>query len=88
MIGIILLASAHVSNAGLSLNSTFSDNMVLLKGALVPVWGLGDNRERIIILFHGQVVSTMVAEGKWTVSLQPLPYVTIPEDIVVVGRFP
>lgn len=43
LIGIILLASAHVSNAGLSLNSLFSDNMVLQKGALVPVWGLGDN---------------------------------------------
>lgn len=59
--------------------------MVLQKGAPVPIWGHGDNGERITVLFHGQVVSAVIADGKWTVCLQPLPYVTIPENLVVVS---
>jgi sialate O-acetylesterase len=73
---------ASTVNAALP-NSLFSDNMVLQQGVVVPVWGRGNDGERVTVRFHGQSVSATVANGKWMVRLQPLPYVTAPEDLVI-----
>jgi len=48
----------------------FSSNMVLQKGAAVPVFGLGQPGEKVVVTFDGQKKSTEVAEdGRWQVEL-------------------
>jgi sialate O-acetylesterase len=73
------------SHALVKLNSIFSDNMVLQQGVTVPIWGTADDDELITVKFNGQVMSTQAKAGKWMVTLQPLPYVTIPETLEVLA---
>jgi sialate O-acetylesterase len=77
-----ILLLAFKVNAALP-NSIFSDNMVLQQGVVVPVWGTGNDGEIVTVRFHGQTVSATVSNGKWIIRLQPLPYVTTPEDLVI-----
>jgi sialate O-acetylesterase len=71
------------SRALVKLNSIFSDNMILQQGVTVPIWGTTDKDELITVRFNGQVVSTQAKAGKWMVTLQPLPYVTVPATLEV-----
>ena len=82
LLTIIISLLAFAVNAALH-NSIFSDNMVLQQGVVVPVWGTGNDGEKVTVRFHGQSVSASVINGKWMVRLQPLPYVITPEDLVI-----
>ena len=53
-------------------NSLFSDNMVLQRGVVVPVWGTAKDSEKVTIEFNGQTVSTIAKDGKWMLKLKPL----------------
>ncbi len=72
----VLLASALTLTlpvaAEVRLHPLFSDHGILQRGIRVPVWGTGDEGERVTVEFAGQKVSTTAHNGRWQVSLSPL----------------
>ncbi len=57
----------------MKLASLFSDHMVLQRDRPVPVWGWSSAGETVTVEFAGQRKTAVAdAEGKWTVSLDPL----------------
>ena len=53
--------------------NVFTDNMVLQRDKVVPVWGTADAGEAVTVSFAGQTVKAMAdADGRWEVRLQPL----------------
>ncbi|MGA2173820.1 MAG: sialate O-acetylesterase [Verrucomicrobiota bacterium] len=50
----------------------FSDNMILQRGAAVPIWGWGQEGATVTVKFRGQTVSARVKEGKWIAWLHNL----------------
>ena len=53
--------------------NVFTDNMVLQRGKVVPVWGTADAGEEVKVSFAGQTVTTKADEGgRWEARLQPL----------------
>ena len=58
--------------AEVRLHPLFSDHGILQRGIRVPVWGTGDEGERVTVEFAGQKVSTTAHNGRWQVSLSPL----------------
>lgn len=50
----------------------FTDNAVLQRGIMAPVWGTANNGEKVTVRFQNQTVSTTAADGKWMVRLKPL----------------
>jgi sialate O-acetylesterase len=49
----------------------FSDNMVLQRGAYVPVWGAGEDGALVSLSFGNVRVSTRVKGGRWELRLPP-----------------
>jgi sialate O-acetylesterase len=66
--------AAAVVRTQLTLPRVFSDNMVLQRDRPVPVWGWAPSGEKVTVAFAGQTkTATADTEGKWTVTLDPLP---------------
>src|SRR5829696_5956127 len=65
--------------AGLSVSPIFASNMVLQRGAPVPVFGAADPGTTVTVQFQSQSVSAVAAsDGKWqatlaTMSASPVP---------------
>lgn len=53
-------------------NPLFTDGAVLQRGQSLPVWGTARDGEKVTVEFAGQKASTTAADGKWSVSLEPL----------------
>lgn len=52
----------------------FSDHAVLQRNVPLPVWGTADPAEKITVRYRGAAVETTAdAEGRWRVTLPPLP---------------
>ena len=68
--GASLVAAAEV--AELRLPQIFSDGMILQRQMKVPVWGWGQNGEKITVEFNGQSKSAVVKNGQWRVDLDPM----------------
>lgn len=65
---------APVVRPQLTLPRVFSDNLVLQRERPVPVWGWAPSGEKVTVAFAGQTkTATADKEGKWTVTLDPLP---------------
>tara|TARA_R110002050_G_scaffold53118_2_gene120825 strand:- start:55163 stop:57112 length:1950 start_codon:yes stop_codon:yes gene_type:complete len=59
-------------NANVELPLLFSDGMVLQRDKQIPVWGLADANEKIVIRFNNQIVKTKAnKKGEWKASLKP-----------------
>lgn len=67
-------------------NSLFTDNAVFQRGVEVPVWGTGDNDEKVIVEFNGQKLETTVKDGKWMLKLKPMKENSTPQNMVVTGK--
>jgi len=80
----LLIASICV-RAEVSLNSLFSDHMIVQKGAAVPVWGTAGEGEKVTVRFNGQTVSTVAMKGKWMIRLLPMDYQLTPLTMKVSG---
>ena len=53
--------------------NVFTDNMVLQRDKVVPVWGTADAGEEVTVSFAGQTTkATADADGKWEARLRPL----------------
>ena len=81
-----LLAVLVCAHAQVSVNSIFSDHMILQKGVPVSVWGPAGEGEKITVSFNGQKVSSIAVNGKWMVKLSPMPYQLTPLEMTVSGK--
>ena len=83
---LLVLATAAPVAQGVSLPHVFGDNMVLQRGQRVPVWGKGEPGESIAVAFAGQQAKTTVdADGRWRVDLEPLNASSAGADFTVRG---
>ena len=78
--GLVLAARADVK-----LNGMFTDNLVLQRDTLAPVWGWADEGEEITVAFRGQQVKTKAKDGCWMVRLNKLT-AGGPDDLTVTGK--
>jgi sialate O-acetylesterase len=60
------------ARADVAPNSLFSDGAVLQQGIAVPVWGTGQDGEKVTVKFADQTATTTVKDGRWMVRLKPL----------------
>ena len=51
----------------------FSDNMVLQREKPIAVWGDGKDGITVTVALGGHIASTTVRDGKWRVTLPPMP---------------
>lgn len=72
-LGIIFSFFLFVSGfAQIKPNSLFTDNLVLQRGVVVPVWGTAKDGETVTVEFAGQKQTAKIVGGKWMVKLNPL----------------
>ncbi|MEI6175825.1 MAG: hypothetical protein WCS43_02940 [Verrucomicrobiota bacterium] len=53
-------------------NPLFADGAVLQRGQPVPIWGTARDGEKVTVEIDNQKVSTIAADGKWSLTLKPL----------------
>ena len=58
--------------ADVRLHGLFTDNMVLQRGASVPIWGWADDGEAVTVEFGDQIAKTKAKDGRWRVRLKKL----------------
>ncbi len=82
----ILALAVGPASAELSMPAIFGDNMVLQQKLANPVWGWDTPGTEITVTFEGQTKSaTAAADGKWTVTLDPVPASAQPAAMSVIG---
>jgi sialate O-acetylesterase len=65
----------------------FKDGAVLQRDKPVPVWGTANAGEKVTVTFAGQTKSaTADANGRWMVTLEPLPASATPGTLTFVGE--
>ena len=82
----ILLASFSLLHAAsaLELGAPFADHAVLQRELPLPVWGWSKPGTDVSVEFAGQKKSATAAEnGKWTVTLDPLPASAEPRAMTI-----
>ena len=67
-----LVFGSFLAQATVKPNSLFSNNMVLQRGVIVPVWGTAKDGETVTVEFAGQKQTVVAASGKWIVKLTAL----------------
>jgi sialate O-acetylesterase len=68
----------------LELPSIFSDHMILQREQPVPVWGTAEPGVTVTVEFAAQTKTTTVgADGKWRVDLDPMPASSSPRKMTV-----
>ena len=82
----LLVMITLISFATVKPNTLFSDNMVLQRGVLVPVWGTANDGEKVTVEFNGQKVSTVAKGGKWKVNLKVLKANSKPQPMTITGE--
>lgn len=72
--GLCVIVAPLLAQADASLNTLFSDHMVLQRDIPAPVFGRADAGEKVTVSIAGQEVSTTAdAGGRWSVLLKKLP---------------
>lgn len=69
---LLALAGAPIVHADFQVAPVFSDHMVLQQGQPVPVWGWGDDGERITVQIGSRRATAVVHNGRWEVRLRPM----------------
>ncbi|MEX1115053.1 MAG: sialate O-acetylesterase [Akkermansiaceae bacterium] len=68
-------------------SALFQDHAVLQRDKPVPVWGTADAGEKVTVNFAGQTKSaTATADGRWSVTLDPLPATATPATLTITGN--
>jgi sialate O-acetylesterase len=86
IICVIFMTLSQCVFADVRLPQIFSDGMILQREKKVPVWGWGDEGEKVIVEFSGQTKSTSVKDGKWRVNLDPMQADAKPQVMTVKGK--
>jgi sialate O-acetylesterase len=69
---VVLLLLHLASFANIQLPRFFSDNMVLQRERLIPVWGWADPKEKITVQFNHQTKKAIAGkDGRWRIDLSP-----------------
>lgn len=69
----VAIFATSAVHAEVKLPAIFSDHMVVLSGAKVPVWGWADAGEKVTATLAGQTASAVTnADGKWTLAFGKL----------------
>jgi sialate O-acetylesterase len=84
-LAVAALAWVPAARADVQLRHVFSDNMVLQRGAVVPVFGTADEGEQVTVKFRGQEVKTTAKDGRWRVDLANME-VGGPFEMTVSGK--
>lgn len=80
------LALTVGATADVRLPKIFGDHAGLQRGKPMPVWGTADPGEKVTVEWRGQKVSTTAdRNGKWRVTLKPMP-AGGPYEMVVKGK--
>ena len=75
------------AQAEVTLAPAFSDNMVLQRGAVAPVWGTAKPGEKVTVEFAGQTKGTNAGEdGRWLVRLDAINDTTVTGALRVTGE--
>ncbi len=83
---ILLAAFALHAQAELKLPAIIGDNMVLQQKQANPLWGWDVPGTEVTVKFAGQTKSAKAgADGKWTVTLDPVPANAKPATIAIKG---
>jgi len=70
----------------ISLNSLFTDNMVLQQKQDIPIWGKAESGGEVLVKLNQQQKKTIVDDdGNWKVSLSPVP-AGGPYELVISGE--
>ncbi len=69
---LLIVASAFVARAELRLHNLFTDHMVLQQHATVPIWGWGDDGDKVTVEFAGKKDTVTVKNGQWVAKLKNL----------------
>jgi sialate O-acetylesterase len=69
---VLIVAFGVVANADVKPNPIFSDNAVLQRNVVLPVWGTAENGEKVTVSIRNQRVSAVAKDGKWMLQLKPL----------------
>ena len=73
-----------VKAATLATPTVISNNMVLQRNMIVPIWGTGTAGVTVTVSFNGQNVATTVgADGKWRVNLASMAATTSPLTMTI-----
>lgn len=65
----------------------FQNNAILQRDKPVPVWGTAAAGEKVTVTFAGQTKSvTAAADGRWSVTLDPLPASAEPASLAIAGE--
>lgn len=78
--------------SNLTVNSLFTDNVILQRQQTVPVWGIGTDGKTVTVKFAGQVKTAAVSCGKWRVDLDPMKassenrtmYISMDKELITV----
>lgn len=66
--------------------AVFTDGAVLQANRPVPVWGMADPGEKVVVSFAGQTKTAKAgADGTWRVTLDPMAYSSVGRKLVVGG---
>ena len=83
----LMAGAAYAALTGQALppevNSYFANHMVLQRDRKVPVWGTANDGETITVSFSGQTASAVAEDGKWAVTLEPMPANAQPQTMTV-----
>ncbi|MBK7476406.1 MAG: hypothetical protein IPI11_10515 [Haliscomenobacter sp.] len=83
---IVVFCAALPMYAEVVLPKIFSDNMVLQRNSLIPVWGWADPDEIIQVKFNNQTKSVKADKtGKWVIRLDP-ENAGGPYDLIIIGK--
>jgi sialate O-acetylesterase len=80
----LTLSAGQLRAGDFSLNSLFSDHMVLQRNQPIRVFGTGTDRSEVVVRLAGQEARTTVRDGIWEVQL-PVMTAGGPHTIEVVG---
>ena len=64
----LLIATTHL-RAEIQLAPVFSDNMILQREVTIPLRGMADEEEQVIVSFNNKEYTGQVTDGRWQVDL-------------------
>lgn len=78
---------ASTACADVRMHKLFSDDMLLQRDTIVPVYGYAEPGEEVTVKFGDQTVSAKAGlDGRWMVKLQKMPANSNPQDMTVTGK--
>ena len=71
-----LIATTHL-RAEIQLAPVFSDNMILQREVTIPLRGMADEEEQVIVSFNNKEYTGHVTVGRWQVTYLPWQVVAV-----------